>query len=430
VTEDFNHNITVIERRWPKLSNQLKTQETSTLNASLVEGLEQTISINNIQLSSRHNRKKEAQLLASQCQGDPELVNIYGTGLGDLQRELLSNKKISLLRVFILNQKIFTLILQHTSQGDWLSDPRVELISQDNSTKIEKPFIVITPELKLADQNNAKLCDHLSTEIQQKFIYKQHQSLPPEVIQNINENRLFINQDHNVSELFNRQPDCHVLIVGSGPSLEITYPLIIEARKNKNTIIIAVDTALKALATYCITPDIAVSIDHEIEARHLKAKYQQDIKLVYFPCIGHCAVSSWQGPRYTAYSSSPLYDEICHQQIKERLYVGGSVIHPATDLAVQLGASSITFFGCDFSFPNDKTHAVWHDQELDLAMNKDQCSILNGYKQPVSTVPNFRSYLCILESYIAKHSHINFYNSSREGANIAGTEYAEKNDRG
>ena len=47
-----------------------------------------------------------------------------------------------------------------------------------------------------------------------------------------------------------------------------------------------------------------------------------------------------------------------------QLYVGGSVIHPAVDLAVKMGAARITLFGADFAFPMNKTHAGWNDGDL------------------------------------------------------------------
>jgi hypothetical protein len=39
------------------------------------------------------------------------------------------------------------------------------------------------------------------------------------------------------------------------------------------------------------------------------------------------------------------------------------------------------------------------------------------------TQPNFRSYLCELERYIARHPEIKFYNTSRIGALIDGTSF-------
>jgi hypothetical protein len=60
----------------------------------------QTISINNIQLTSRNDRQSEAKFLIKQIPANSTVVNVYRAGLGDLQRRLLKNEKLRLLTVF------------------------------------------------------------------------------------------------------------------------------------------------------------------------------------------------------------------------------------------------------------------------------------------------------------------------------------------
>ena len=89
--------------------------------------------------------------------------------------------------------------------------------------------------------------------------------------------------------------------------------------------------------------------------------------------------------------------------LKAQLYVGGSVIHPAVDLAVKMGAAKITLFGADFAFPNNKTHAGWSDGDLGPNWVLLGIGYWTGMAQRVKTQLNFRSYLCELERYIAGH---------------------------
>jgi hypothetical protein len=106
------------------------------------------------------------------------------------------------------------------------------------------------------------------------------------------------------------------------------------------------------------------------------------------------------------------------------------VIHPAVDLAVRMGAAQVTLFGADFAFPNDKTHAGWSDGDLGPQLTHARHWVLDGHGGRVRTQLNFRSYLTELERYIARHPQVSFFNTSRDGALIAGTTYAEGLVRG
>jgi hypothetical protein len=103
--------------------------------------------------------------------------------------------------------------------------------------------------------------------------------------------------------------------------------------------------------------------------------------------------------------------------------VGGSVIHPAIDLGVKMGASRITLFGADFAFPGGKTHTGWQDGDLGPQMNIARHWVRDGRGNKVKTQLNFRSYLIELERYIALHPEVQFFNTSRDGALIDGTSF-------
>ncbi len=82
MSEFFEHNLQVIQQRWPALAERLLLEDVGALQADLVEGLGSTLSINGIQLTSRHDRLAEADLQASSLPLDAAIVHVYGTGLG------------------------------------------------------------------------------------------------------------------------------------------------------------------------------------------------------------------------------------------------------------------------------------------------------------------------------------------------------------
>ena len=128
MSEFFDYNAEVIQCRWPALSERLLVEDVSQLQADLVEGLGSTLSINGIQLTSRHDRTGEAALQAASLPSDAPVLHIYGAGLGDLQLQLLQRDGLERLYVHILNGAVFALVLQLLDQQPWLCDPRVELL--------------------------------------------------------------------------------------------------------------------------------------------------------------------------------------------------------------------------------------------------------------------------------------------------------------
>jgi hypothetical protein len=166
-----------------------------------------------------------------------------------------------------------------------------------------------------------------------------------------------------------------------------------------------------------------VTIDVKISAYHLPAQDSAGTRLVYLPMTDTSVLEDWQGKRYVGYSASPIYNQIRQQILRAELFVGGSVIHPAIDLAVKMGGSRITLFGADFAFPMNKTHAGWSDGQLGPQLGVAKNWVLDGNGQRIKTQLNFRSYLCEVERYICGHPQVRFFNSSRAGAMIAGTTF-------
>ncbi|PWK40643.1 motility associated factor glycosyltransferase family protein [Pseudomonas sp. OV226] len=424
MSEFFERNVDVIQQRWPALAVRLLVEDTSLLQADLVEGLGSTLSINGIQLTSRHDRTREARVQADSLPVDSAVLHVYGTGLGDLQVELLERASLQRLYVHILNGAVFALVLQLLEQHQWLSDPRVELLYAGDLAEIQLPFFALPSELVLADDFNAKIRDRLISETHLTFNNREFNPQSPEIIERLQACLPLATADADVAELFGSQAGREVFVIATGPSLEQHFDTLRAIRGQEGRpLFICVDTAYRPLLKHGIHPDIVVSIDQRISARHLPSEDSAGIRLVYMPMLDPLVLQAWQGARYAAYSTSPIYQSLREQLPKGELYVGGSVIHPAADLAVKMGAAQITLFGADFAFPGDKTHAGWNDGDLGPQLGAAKHWVLDGHGQRIKTQLNFRSYLCELERFIAGHPQVRFYNSSRAGAIIVGTTF-------
>ena len=423
MSEIYEINTAIIESRWPALSALLKQQDISQIQSELVDGLSSTLKINGIQLSSRHDRDREAEQQAASVSATP-VLHLYGTGLGELPRAFLQRHDLQQLQIHLLNEALFVLVLHVLDQSDWLSDPRVELQCAAEQKEIQTPFFAQPAELFLCSDRNSKIRDRLVAEIELAFVNRRFTVDNPEIQHRLQSNAILVQQDSDVATLFNTCNGMEAYVIAAGPTLALHYEKLQQLRQQKEqAVIICVDTALTPLLNNGIIPDYVVCIDEAINRKHFPLDVPSSIALVYFPMVAHDTLTSWRGKRYSAYSASPVYEHMCQTIPRGMLYSYGSVIHPAVDFAVQLGVKAVILLGADFSFPLDKTHAGWEDGELAESITTATHWVLNGHGERVKTFLNFRSFICGLERYIAQHSEVYFFNTSRLGAVIEGTIY-------
>lgn len=424
MSEFFQLNAAVLQRRWPEVLSRLLAEDSSTLQVERVKGLSSTLSCAGIQLTSRHDRVAEAQLQAATLPMESSILHVYGTGLGDLQQVLLERPALRHLNVHVLNGALFKHVLGQLDQSSWLHDSRVELCYAADSGDIQFPFFALPAELELADEQNAKIRDRLISEVHLSFNNLHFDPKSPEILQRLQSNLERVRADADVMELFDTQVGRHIYVIGTGPTLEQQFTKLLAIQnQSPRPFFISVDTAYRPLLEHGIKPDLVVTVDKNINARHLPVAGSDDLPLVYVPMSDPSVLEGWKGKRYAAYSASPIYAVLRQQISKAQLNVGGSVMHPAVDLAVKMGAATVTLFGADFAFPMNKTHAGWNDGDLGPGAHLAKHWVLDGHGQRVKTQLNFRGYLNVLERYIADHPQVRFLNSSRAGAMIAGTTY-------
>jgi uncharacterized Rossmann fold enzyme len=425
MTDNFQHNAAVLQDRWPQLFSRLLGEDVESLQAELMEGLQSTLTIDGIQLTSRHDRLAEAQMQAASLPDAIARVHLYGTGLGDLPPVLLARAELTRLQVHILNGALFSLVLRLTDQTHWLSDPRVELGYAADYREIQLPFFALPAELELADEANARIRDRLVSEVHLEFNNREFDPQSPQILARLQDSLALVSSDHDVAELFGTQAGREIYVIGTGPSLELHFDKLLAIRAQaQRPLFICADTAYRPLLAQGIKPDFVVTADQRISERHLPSADSAGIPLVYLPLSDPQVLSAWKGPRYVGVSQSPIYAALRTQIERGVLYTGGSVIHPAVDLAVQMGAAQITLFGVDFAYPMNKSHAGWDEGELGAPVDQARQWVLDGDGQRIRTQLNFRRYLGELERYIQAHPQVSFLNSSRAGAMIAGTAFS------
>lgn len=424
--EIYNANMSIIRQRWPEVYDLLthcEDLDNVEIDASYPVP---TLVVDGIHLSSVFDPAREAKLQASLIDKSSEKVWIYGVGIGALPRELLTGKITHLFAV-IMAPAVSHQVFGFFDQTDWLSDTRLTLLPATLDQNIHFPFCVVPSELFLASDSSSRLRDNIYLELQTPHIKAQHADKRLLLEERIFLQSALIRSDGDVAELFGTETGKTFVVAGAGPTLDEHYDWL---SRNRNKIkIISVDAAYKPLSENKILPDVVVAIDGHIELHRLfdtcDLSKATDIPLVYFPEVTKSLLSTWPGPRKTAYTVSLLHEKIRQEIPKGNLFTSGSVIHTAVDLAVKMGAGTIILIGADFCYPGGKSHSSGSTHSRDVHMEKTSHWVLNGKGERVATSTNLRGYLRDLENYIETVPKVTFYNGSKKGALISGTRHLE-----
>ena len=103
----FQKNFLALANQYPEFASKLMTyQNSSSLEIQLDEGKEATLLVNGRQLTSHHDREGLACYHVKKIDLH-KLVTIYGFGLGDEIRYILSKNKQAIINVVILNPALF-----------------------------------------------------------------------------------------------------------------------------------------------------------------------------------------------------------------------------------------------------------------------------------------------------------------------------------
>ncbi|MGB5255221.1 MAG: 6-hydroxymethylpterin diphosphokinase MptE-like protein [Sedimenticolaceae bacterium] len=428
MTDIAEQNLQICKRRWPTLAAQISAAAPPQEVAW--EGSEEspTLSVNGLRLWSAYDAEAEARLQATMIPEDSKQAWVYGVGSGDLARELLKRDAIRQLNLVPLNLGLFHLLMHVLDYRDWLSDSRTQLWDPGSQLTVNTPFSAIPPCLQLCDPPLAALRDHLTNELIRPFEEERQARRAPMRRQHIEANMDFIASDGDVAELFGTAPGSTAFVCAAGPTLLKTAPWIIEHRDEG--LLIAVDGALKPLLRVGLIPDYVLSLDDNSEtiARYFDGDLSActNSTLIYTPIVDHAPLSNWPGRKLTMYTHEPIYDDLKQSHPKAELFVAGSVIHPAVDLAVRLRSAKVLLFGADFGFPDGVVHAN-DEAPIDFYANAAKAEIvaLNGHGQSIPTLASFNGYRIGLEDFISHHQDVKFINMCRAGAFIHGAEYEE-----
>ena len=317
-------------------------------------------------LHSRFDPVREGLRLADNYIGSGTIL-AYGMGAGYHLLPLLSNKDLSSLIIAETRPSLVRSILEQIDLTPLFLDKRVSLwICIDPAEfriKLLKHYIPVLS----GDFRSISLRNRIEADLD---FYQELSSVVKDALSSITDD--YTVQTHFGKKWFNNtlsnlkaseettvtlHPAHDVLITAAGPSLEKQLDKLVSMRSGAT--LIATDTSLPVLLSNNIKPDMVISIDcQHISYHHFMKGYPSDVPLILDlaspPFLTRIAEKVFF---FTSDHPFSNYVSRSFRQFPHLDTSGGNVTHSALSLADALGASRISLFGTDFSYPMGKPYA-------------------------------------------------------------------------
>lgn len=442
MSEIYQKNMRIIKQRWPDVAQKIDAENIEKLDAKLVECRNQTISINDIQLSSRYDALEEALFYRSQTEG--EKYQILGCAMGDIPKLLQHDQSAKKIVIYLINLDVTKLIMHFTDQSVWLLDSRFEMEFLPEHPVLldailaDKGTILLPAEKVLCRRHNPSLFYQLESANFFFHINKNMQEEEEKIYNRLRfkDNFPLLKKRKPIDNFAKKQHKKYAstIVIGAGPTLEDQIERLKEVMARPHRpYIVAVSMAGKLLHKHGIYPDVIINIDRGKEINEDDgglAKFipfelaSKGTKLIVSTLTPTNIIKQWAGKLYYANMNTLDYDEFQTRLPTERLFMYGSVIAPALHIAVSIARERVYFMGMDFSFPDKKFHAGMDNSTHEKNMFINEV-VLNGYDEQVETSTSYRTFLTGVECLTHEYKDLAFINCSRKGARIKMSTYLD-----
>lgn len=416
-------SLALLRGRFPQLAPWIEAAP-GPLRIERLDGPHPALRLDGVQLASRHDPFSEAQHQARLVPIDAPRATVYGFAQGELVRVLLARTALRALRVVVLAPAAAREVLAR-HEADWLEDERVELVHPAGLAELELPFCASPADLRLACDEAARLRDLVVLELATPLIRRHQGERAGVLLARIAANEQRFAADRDVGELFDSRQGASLCVAAAGPTLARHYPEL----RARAADLIAVDAALKPLLEAGVVPTFVLTQDpHEEGMQRVFAVPRtglESCRLVYFPEVASEVLAAWPGQRLAARGTGALHRRAPNTLQRSTLWSSGSVVHPAVDLAVRLGAQRVELFGADFAMPGGQSHVEGCAWQQRWELGPGATWVHDGGGRRVPSLPNLVGYLRDLERYIADHEEIEFVSRSSAGAAIRGAAIVE-----
>ena len=246
--------------------------------------------------------------------------------------------------------------------------------------------------------------------------------------QNLFANAPYILDGYKTKQLIEVIPrDIPAIIVAAGPSLNKNIKEL--KRAKGKAFIIAVDTAIKPLASEKIIPDMFAIVDGRKPLELINTEDAKKIPLLTSISAANSVLSFHTGKKFFynegyVYINSMFYR---NGESFETVACGGSVATSAFALAFMIGIDTIILVGQDLALTGNKTHADGTFQEKMETIDTSHSIMVPGnIEKEVPTRGDFKMYLEWYNQYIKDckeyRKQFKVINATEGGAKIDRTE--------
>ncbi|MCH1640502.1 DUF115 domain-containing protein [Paenibacillus timonensis] len=448
----FEQNLIYIKEMYPNLLNVVLND---TLDASY-EVIPSANGMPNINLQtnetlyylhSKYDPGAEAEKWVANLSNNGNLTDqvlLFGIGMGYFLEALLKSPEVNRVAVLEPDVQAFNALLRHRNLHTFLSDDKIKLMAVgDHDLNLAELAETITKtmtgELSIVAPPvyqrlyPAKL-KWLREKVQESVIndlsnFRTFEKFQKTWLENILRNIPFTIKYLSVLSLKDVLKGGNVVIVGSGPSLEIDVQYLRDI-KNK-CFIIAAGSSIQALQHFEIDPGLVVTMDggraNSLAFRRVDSKRSPLVFITqtYYEVLDNY----YNNLAFATFEEDQVSEYLYRDQEVPRFRATASVTGTALQLADYMGAKQIIMLGQDLSYPGDKFYSsgVGHLSETTksnvLKGATDWVDNVLGGKNrstPVMTLTrkNIETNIKVLEL-----KGIKVINSSRGGAAIEGAEW-------
>lgn len=447
-------NINFLRNRFKNIYDRFKNYDKEIENIFFEDTISQDPTLlvyknsNYLSLHSRYSPLDEAETILNEYKNEIEkndYIVFYGIGFGyivEMFDKLYPNKKFAiyepieeLFYLCMCNKNICYKNLDCIGTGNQVADMEkfLDKVFEEDERKVF--FVWLPAHSRIFNEEYKNFKELLSSYIKNKRVNLYGFKLYQE--------KWLENSVHNFECNLNT-PDIFwackdyfkgktAVIAAAGPSIEFDIENLKMIQKNNMAVIFAIGSGLKVLLKNGIKPDAVISYDpNPANYNSVFKEVTEEIPLIYGTSINLDILENYDALKFhfvvNRDTVSPYY-----LKDKEDMYIvsdAPSVATVAVEVLAKLGFSRIIFAGQNLAFYNEKLYPqdMYKEKNELYKVPKDLIIVKDVYGREVRTTVAFDFARRQIETYIQIFKDIEFINSTKGGAYIAGVPFMNMED--
>ena len=392
-------------------------------DVQLAKNGEYTLSVNNINIYSMYNPRKDAEKFIIQAYNrDAEGYVLIGLGLGYHLEQLIKMNKKKKIFVLAFDKQEIEVFNKFSSRKHSIVADNVELIIEGN---LRGQFLNFQMLIPFAVMKAIGYDHHLYPYLEDIKIRQMSNNTFGSIMkENFKGN--IDNNDTSINSLYKQYIGKSAFLISAGPSLDSSMNIIEEIQEK--VFVLCVGSALKVLLENNIYPDAVIITDPSPLVMKQISDADYDGMLFYLATANHEMTLTHVGERFIIFQEGySLSEEFSKTHSIPLLETGGSVATTAFSLLEYMGFEKIFLFGQDLGFIGTNTHAMNSTSNVKIQETTIFRKVIANSGEYINTRADLDSFRRWFEKKASKTS-MKLYNTALSGAKIEGIPYINENE--